>query len=82
MPPEGFQGQHPASFECREVGGGGRRCGEREARYRASGSKRTLPLPCTVWLVVSAASPTNQIYSRFYAMLVTRSTIIFHRVHK
>lgn len=42
MPPEGFQGQHPALFECREVGGGGRRCGIGEVWYRASGRKRTL----------------------------------------
>ena len=92
MRPEGFQGQHPALFECREVGGGGRRCGIGEARYRkqkdpglggrGQGSSLPPPLPCTVWLVVSAASPTNQIYSRFYAMLVTQSTVIFHRVHK
>lgn len=42
MLPEGFQGQHPGSFECREVEGGGGRCGIGEAWYRASGSKRTL----------------------------------------
>lgn len=49
---------------------------------RGQGASLPPPLPHTVWLVVSAASPTNQIYSRFYAMLVTRSTVIFHRVHK
>jgi hypothetical protein len=51
--------------------------------WRKTGPRgQPLPLPCAVWLVVSAASPKDHIYSCFYAMLVTRSTVIFHRMHK
>lgn len=80
---KGFPGSASRTIgmeESRRGCGERRGCGSGEAWSRASGSRKdpglegrgqghSLPprLPCTVWLVASAASPKNQIYSRFYA---------------
>lgn len=55
--------------------------GRRGAR-EASTSPCSWSVPSAVWSVSSAASLKIHIYSCFYAMLVTRSTVILHRMHK
>lgn len=54
----------------------------RRRACESSSSARSWSVPQAVWLATSAASLKVHIYSCFYAMLVTRSSVIFHRMHE
>lgn len=87
--PEGLQGRHPGHpLRMQETRPGGEGKDRKTPGREKKGLRVQYPpltpvigaLGCLVG--VEAASPKVHIYSCFYAMLVTRSTVIFHRMHK
>lgn len=68
------------------IGPGQSLCSREDSCGEEKGLQVQLPprpvFQAVVWLVSSAASPKVHIYSCFYAMLATQSTVISHGMHK